>query len=80
MLLFGLPADRFQLAFFAFFASLAFFAFFALLAASKRALQGFHEVQHLRFFPVCVGVFGHNKVKQLRAESNGELLGSHNYV
>jgi hypothetical protein len=38
------------------------------------------EVQHLRFFPVCAGVFGHNKVKQLRAESNGELLGSHNYV
>ena len=38
------------------------------------------EDQHLRFLPVCAGVFGHNKVKQLRAESNGELLGSHNYV
>src|SRR5579864_573733 len=37
------------------------------------------EVQHLRFFPVCAGILGYNKVKELRTEAFSELLGCHNY-
>src|SRR5260370_31422091 len=38
------------------------------------------EVQHLRFLRVSAGVFGHNKVIELRTEACSELLGSHNYI
>ena len=38
------------------------------------------EIQHLRFLPVRAGVLGNNKVKALRTESPGELLGSHNNI
>ena len=38
------------------------------------------EVQHLHFLPVGAGVLGHDKVKGLRTESVGELLGTHNYI
>src|SRR6266849_994673 len=38
------------------------------------------EVQHLRFSPVWAVVLGHNKFKELRTESFGELLGSHHYI
>jgi hypothetical protein len=39
-----------------------------------------HEVQQLRFLPVCAGVFGHNKVKELRMKSNRALRKSRNYI
>jgi hypothetical protein len=38
------------------------------------------EVQHLRFLPVWAGVLGHDKVKELRTQPFGELLGSDNYI
>ena len=38
------------------------------------------EVQHLRFLPVWAWVLGHHKVKELRTEPFGELLGGENYI
>ena len=37
------------------------------------------NVQCLRFLPIRAGVLGHYKVKGLRTQPLGELLGSHNY-
>ena len=38
------------------------------------------EAQHLRFLPVRTGVLSHDNVKELGAESFGELRWSHNYI
>src|SRR6266849_8008681 len=38
------------------------------------------EVQRLRFLPVGARVLSHNKVKELRTESFGELFESQNYI